>query len=300
MCLAVSKIKNERTVGLNHKGFGLVILIALIAIFGIISIGTSVVLTNGINQMQLRIDKVKAHYLAQAGAMRAIHNWLSSNAGEANRRYAELNTTVTGNQLFKTGCQANFAYFQFGSAAWASANTVLRAWQITNIHSANAITLKSVKVNWVPAAVGVNLTQIRLNNVSVASGSFANGSVISLASTSLASGSNWSGNNTNFTWSANPMSGASITIRAQWTFNDDSATKDSVTHNVLFWNGAQSNAGRPATRTFCVTSTGQVAQSTGKEGFPILETVKATCSGSAGAATNVEITDWQELDKNIP
>lgn len=250
--------------------------------------------------MQLRIDKVKAHYLAQAGVMNAIHNWLASNNNETNRRYAELNTTVTGNQIFKTGCQANFAYFALDQSDWQVANTVLRRWQIANIHSANAITIKSVVVSWNPASPGVTLTEVRLNNTVVASGSFANGALIALTPTALASGGNWSGNNTRFTWSGNPTNTGSITIHAQWTFNDDSATKDSVTHNVLFWNGAQNNTGRPLMHTFCVTSTGQVAQTSGKEGFPILKTIKATCSGSPASGANVEIMDWQEVDKNIP
>ena len=285
---------------LNDKGLGLIVLIALIAIFGFISVGASVALTNGVNEMQLRIDKVKAHYLAQAGVMRAIHNWLSSNSTEASRRYAELNTTISGNQIFKTGCQANFAYFQFSSAVWASSNTILNSWRMTNIHSANSITVKSVTVSWSPAVSGVVLNRIRLNGSIVASGSFTNGSVVPLTLTALTSGSSWSGSTTDFRWSANPTGTGSITINAQWTFNDDTSTKDSVTHNVLFWNGAQSAAGRPTTRTFCVTSTGQVAQSSGKEGFPILKTVKATCSGTPGSGANVEIMDWQELDKNIP
>jgi hypothetical protein len=68
---------------------------------------------------QLRIDQVKARYLARAGVVKAAWDWYKSDtATEINRRWAPINTTVTGNNLFKVGMdsagsylQSNYAYF---------------------------------------------------------------------------------------------------------------------------------------------------------------------------------------------
>jgi len=282
----------------SQRGFGLIILVMLIAVSAILIASTTLMMKNAVAQIQLQIDQTKAYYLAQSGVMRAIHNWFISSATDTSRRYAELNTTITGNQIFKTGSQANFAYFSFNSADWQTSNTILRAWNIRNIHSTNSITVKSVKISWSPAAPGVNLNRIRLANTTVASGPFLNGATIPLTLSTLTSGSAWGGNNTNLRWTGNPTATGNITINAQWTFNDDSATKDSVTHNVLFWNGAQAGAGLPGQHTFSVTSTGQVNQS-GGQAFKVLSTVKATVSGDPSSG-NVEVIDWEKVDKNIP
>ena len=306
----------------NQKGFGLVILVALIAISGILVGSTALLMSNSTRQMQLKIDQSKAYYLAQAGIMRAIYNWRISNATDTSRRYAQLNTTVTGNQIFKTSggtlanmTQANFAYFSFDEGGTSNADwnptSRLRRWTIRNIHTnvagtSDGIIFKQVKISWTPSGAET-LTEISLNNRKT-SGSFANGSTVTLSGTvaqrTLAANSAWTGNNNYFQWSGVPPD--PITVTVQWIFNDDSTTKDSQTHSVIYWDGCKSAAncdglgtefGRRVMHTFAIMSTGQVNQSGGKA-FKVLQTVKATVSGTP--ASGVEIIDWQKVDKNIP
>ncbi len=293
----------------KEKGFGLVILVVIIAVAGILITSTSLYFRDATRQMQLGIDQIKAYYLAQAGVMRALYNWRVSNATDINRRYTELNTTITGNQIFKTGSQANFAYFTFDAVngqqdtEWFAGNTRLRRWRIRNIHSANSITVTKAKVSWSPVGT-TTLSDIQLNNNSVATGAggpFASGTEITLtnsaANRTLLPGAVWSGNNTYLTWNGSgPPDPALVTV--EWTFADDSPTKDSKAHRVVYWNGAKSGAGRPTEHTFSVTSTGQVNQSSG--GFKVLKTVKATVSGTPGGGSSMEITDWDKIEKNIP
>lgn len=295
----------------NSKGFGLILLIFLIAVFGILFAGTSVILTNASRRLQLEIDKTKAHYLAQAGVMRGIYDWKIDAAGEAARQFDDLNTTITGNQIFKTGCQADFAYFSFNltqDTEWftSGGRQRLRRWRLRNVHVAEAgtadnIIVTSVKISWTPA--GSTVRQVQLGgSVVLAVGSYANGSTNVLTGTAGARtttpGSLNGGNGTFIEWNTAPDPPDPITVNVQWTFSDNSSTKDSISRNILYWDGAR--AGTPPTNhTFMVTSTGQVNQS-GGQAFKVLETVRATVSGAPGGATAMEITDWQTLEKHIP
>ena len=271
--------------------------------------------TNIAREIQLKIDKTKAHYLAQAGIKRAVHNWMisSGSTNDIPRRYRELNFTLTGNQIFKTGCQANFAYFSFddpltlGPAEWrvVTGRPRLQKWVVRNMHTSNSITFTKVRVKWTgDGGVLTNLRSISMGGTTVLGpGTFTNNTEVSLTRTiTLSSGAAFGNTNTFLEWTGSRP--ASVTVNVQWTFTDDTNTKDSKTHEVLYWDGLTSlanPAGRPGEHTFCITSTGQVNQGVanrGISGFKVLKTVKATISRRAG--DNVFITDWDELDKNIP
>lgn len=302
---------------MNRGGYGLILFILVIAIIGILTAATGLLFANAGRELQLRIDDGKAYYLAQAGVMDCIQDWRVSNATDLNRRYDDQNITLTGNQLFKTGCQANFAYFYFNGGGTATAQWQngsgsrrrLRRWNLRNIHVAEAGTADNIivtqaRVTWTPTNAA-QLIDLRLNNVSVipAGGPFANGTTLTLTGTAaqrtLTPGSTWTGNNTYLEWNINPSTPAAgvIQVRVQWTFADNSATKDSVSHAAEFWNAAQAGAA-PVRRTFCVTSTGQVNQTVGA--FKVMETVKATVSSISAAYTSQEIINWEKIDKNIP
>ena len=106
-------------------------MVAIIAILGIILLSSTRVLENAARQTQLRIDQTKAHYLAQAGVVRAVWDlYVSNTTTEFSRRWAPLNTTVTGNMLFKAGADSaaarlysNFAYYVFKKDATSGAGT---------------------------------------------------------------------------------------------------------------------------------------------------------------------------------
>lgn len=263
--------------------------------------------TENARVVQLRVDSVKAQYLAQAGVMRSLQDWMISSTNTLSRRYAPLNVTVTGNQIFKTGCQANFAYFSFNGppqdAEWkeVAGRVQLRKWKITNIHSSSGppfnLTPAKVKVTWVSMAL-TTLSSISLNGVEVlSSGNYANGQEAPLeASVALAPGNSFSGPTTYLEWNDAVLPACAM-VKVQWIFSDDSATKDSKTHEAVYWNGDTAGAGRPTEESFCITSTGQVAQSGGMA-FKVLKTVKAVIS--QGASADVSITDWDPVEKNIP
>ena len=320
----------------SKKGIGLMILVTLIAIAGLVLMSSVRVYENMSRQTQLRIDQAKAHYLAQAGVMHAIYAWRISNATETSRRYTGLRpANVTGNLAYETktsvatdqGTAANYAYFNFnsGPAAWATVATRLRlqAWSLMNIRvndgtsTNDNIIVTQAKVSWTPNGAGneATLRTISLNgNLFIAAGSYANGSTITgtlaAASRTLAPAATFSGATTYLEWNTttdagapqNPISPLIVTV--QWTFSDDSTTRDSKTHEVVYWglatNGIISTVlqagAAPARRTFCVTSTGKVDQNTARY-FPVLKTVRATVSGTPA---NPEIIDWDEVDKNIP
>ena len=318
----------------NRSGIGLTLLVAVIAILGLILMGAVRSFENTSKMTQLRIDQTKARYLAQAGVMQAVWNWYVSNTGtEASRRYDDngAGTTVVGNNLFKFGSdgpggpnilQSNFAYHSFNSfatTAWvtAAANTCtqggagtgvngacrrLRLWRIRNIQTAGLsnIVLAKCRVSWTPAgAEGVSIISLNGTAVQPGGGPFASGTDIDITDTTLAPGAVLSGNTNYIEWSAEPGGAANVAVTVQWTFADEVAnptTVDSKSHEVVFWNGAKPAAGIPTQRTFDVTATGQVNQNVNY--FKVSQTTKAVVSGAPGAAL-LEIVDWDEGDQNI-
>lgn len=293
-------------------GFGLMVLVALMAVAGILVTATSLLLSNVMRETQLQIDQIKAYHLAQAGVMRALHNWLISSATEENRRWRALNAAVSGNQRYRAGVQANFAYFTFDlseDADWQNGGggtRRLRRFRIRNIHTSiggtsDEISFARVRVSWEPDG-GTTLRRIALNNVNVLPvGSYANGADVALtggtpAQRRLGPGAVYSGNNTFLEWNA-PAPPDPITVTVQWTFTDDSATRDSKSHRVTYWDGDQGGGGRPLRHTFSITSTGQVNQ-TSAAAFRVMQTVRATVSGTPSG--RVEIIDWDRVEKNIP
>jgi Tfp pilus assembly protein PilX len=307
---------------LNQTGFGLVILIALIAITGIFVTSTALFFMDATRDVQLKIDKTKAYYLAQAGVMRAIYNWRVSHATVTSRTYSEINATVTGNQIFKAGgqnaplniVQANFAYYTFNQGqdtGWndTGGNSRLRRWRIRNIHTPVAgtgdnITFTAVKVSWTATVGTPTLRTVRVAGAGspvIPFGTYASGTTVTFTSpVTLTVGNVWTGNNNYLEWNGTGADVDSISnVRVQWTFQDDSTTEDSKSYEMTYWNGPQSGpgSGPPTYHIFTITSTGQVNQSGGKA-FKVLETIKSTVSRTP--ADLIEIINWEKMDKNIP
>lgn len=305
----------------DQKGLALILFISIMVVSGIMSSSIVWFLVNESRNVQLRIDKVKAYNMAYAGVSRACYNWVTSNSTEANRRLANLETTLTGTVLgYKTGRPANFAYFSFNlteNAIWTNSSggttgslVRLRQFRLRNIHNNTApssIIVTGANVSWTPAGAEL-LSDIRFNNVSVipSGGPFASGTELVLGNTDAnrtrATGAVWSGTTTYLQWNSAPPDPVKVTI--VWTFKDNGspATTDSKTHEVVFWDGCKAAAncdglgtalGRPAQRTFSITSTGSVNQTLGGY-FKVMKTVRATVSGTPSGA--VEITDWRERD----
>ncbi len=99
----------------SRSGIGLLVMVTLIAIGGIMITISARVFENMARQTQLRVDQTRAHYLAQAGVMRAVWNWYTSNTTiEGSRRWSPINTTAVAgtNLIFKAGMDANASYLQ--------------------------------------------------------------------------------------------------------------------------------------------------------------------------------------------
>ncbi len=181
----------------------------------------------------------------------------------------------------------------------------LSGWQIYNTHTTSNITLAQVKISWTPAGAEL-LNDFVLNGVSKWPGGTAtSGTTVNITDTALAAGAAWQGSNTYIQWNASPNAGGAVTVTCQFIFAGDTATSDDRTHEVTMWSGAQANGvGMPGNRALTVTSTGQVNQTT-SGAFKVLETIKAEVSGApataaAPAVPVIEITDWDEGEKNIP
>lgn len=285
----------------GEAGFGLMLLIALIAVSSLLISATSLAFVANARALQLRVDRVKAYYLAQAGVMQAIQDWRDSSNSLLNRRWTPLNATVTGNQIFKAGqSMSDFALHSPNAGQWILP-TRLRRWRVTNIRtggSGSAITVTRARITWTPSGAA-RLVTMRLNNNAVVPavfGGYASGTEIALsgstASRTLNAGGNWSGNNTYLQWNVAPPNPVAVTI--QWTFSDDSATKHSKSHVITLWNGAKAGAA-PSVQTFSVTSTGQVNQAL----LRTLRTVRAVVSAAVGSNA-FEIIDWDDVEKNQP
>jgi len=306
----------------RERGFGLIILIFLIAFATIALGGISAMYLIAGRQTQQRMDRLHAYHVAQAGVLQALHNFQISNAAKLNRRYATIGpTSIPGTQrAYKAGVQANFAYFTFnetmlGAPAnrrtqWALVGTrpQLRRWRIRNISTAATLTVRAVRVSWTanpPASLG-SLRTIRLNNVLVLNnpGGVGNGVETAVTLTSLAANGIWGGTtnpgdeasniNTFLEWNGNGALPTTATVNVEWVFNDDVATRDSRTHNVLYWNGTPAVAPTPL-RTFSVTSSG----GTNVAGvFRIMQTLRATVS--AVGAARMEIIGLDTIEKGVP
>lgn len=298
----------------SRSGIGLTILVILIAVTGLVLVGSVRAFENASRQTQLRVDQVKAYYLAKAGVMRAVWDWYASDtATDTNRRYTHNSvlgsngTTVVGNGVFKYGYdgnegspainQSNFAYYVMNGsgdgANWftpSGSNRGLRQWRLYNIHTTGAITLTQMKISWSPTGTAL-LNDIVLNGVSVwPGGTASSGTTVDITDTTLANNGSWGGATTYIQWNSSPPDPVAVT--AQFIYSGDSATLDARSHEVVLWNGSQAGS-PPAQRSFTVTSTGEVTQTTGNS-FKVLKSVKASVSGS------LEIMDWDEGDKNIP
>ena len=180
-------------------------------------------------------------------------------------------------------------------ATFSATDRRLRFWQVYNINNGNSITLTHMKVSWTGGG-SARLTEIKLNNSSVWTGTGTTGSALDITDTAIANGGSLSGVNNYLQWN-NSGPTDPVTVTCQFYFSGDSSTSDAKSHEVILWDGAQSGAGLPLKRDFTVTATGQVNQT--NAAFKVLKTVKATISGAPGAAA-LEVTDWDEGAKNIP
>ncbi len=277
----------------GDRGAVLFLVVVIIGLAAVLVASTTLFFLHSARLMQYRIERQKAYYLAQAGVMKAIQDWRASSASEANRRYGRSNQVVTGNQIFKTGAQADFAYFTFDvgeRAGWrtVSGRSRFQQFRIRNISTAESITMNAVFVSWTSLDPGNPIGVNNLRSVNLALGP---------------SGDYVGGVNTYIEWTNTFNAGAPILLTIQWWFADDNGTVDSRTHEIIAWNGAPAapgaaSAARPRTHTFCIHSTGQGGQ-TGGSAFKVLEPVRAAISGTPGGG-RVEIIDWDKLDKSIP
>lgn len=246
---------------------------------------------------------------------------LSTGAADTNITIAPESRVVTTAGAYATNGTNSIARDWAGVAAvfyqgarWrtppATANRQLTGWRLTNIHTTatSTITIDRMKVSWTGGGAA-QLREVRLNNVSVWTGTAASGTTIDVTNTALAGNrAAWSGINTYLQWD-NGGPADPVTVSVQFIFAGDSATTEDRTHEVRMWDGCQTAAncdglgtpfGLPKERTYTVTASGQINQTTDNY-FKVLKTVRATVSQAPGAGNNtLEIIDWDEGDKAIP
>ena len=281
-----------RQPGRSHsKGFGLIILVFLMAISAILVSATSLYYRNAGRQMQYQIDKVKAYYMAQTTVMYALHQYLISGTNDTNRTYYPWTINID-NQTAKAGfAQANYALVSFTNAGWVVGGGTSRfqGFEISSV------------LNTANGSIGApNPTAYEASADLTNPVAALTPGTIQLFQTSPG---HWGGANTFVQFNGTIAVNTPVIMYFQFTYGDNSATLDSITHKILGWNGliaspVTPSTARPAQHTFCITSTGQVNE-TGSGGVKALSTVKATVSANPTSG-GVEIMDWEKIDKNIP
>lgn len=131
------------------EGFGLVVLVGLIALSGIVLSVSVSAFNQTSRETQLLIDSMKARYLARAGVVQAVWDWYKSNTGsEISRRWSPVNETVTGNLLFKAGMdssggylQSNYAYFTSTSDSSAVPTHVKEVGTAQNLTAGTSVSV---------------------------------------------------------------------------------------------------------------------------------------------------------------
>src|SRR3990167_7459016 len=95
----------------GQKGFGLLLLIALIAVSGILMGSIVIFMIHSSNHSILRMNKVRAHYLAQGGVMNALQAFSASYGLDDSDASYEFNAWAQGGDSISTNFKSNYAYF---------------------------------------------------------------------------------------------------------------------------------------------------------------------------------------------
>ncbi len=116
----------------------------LITLSEILTTATTYFFTNFLRETQLKVDQTKAYYMAQAGIMRTMHDWLRMQPtpylGPA------VTETITGTNLKYTTAisNANRAYFSFDKS-YPSSNSDLSHREEWTTYSFNALTYRRLQ-----------------------------------------------------------------------------------------------------------------------------------------------------------
>ena len=192
----------------DQRGFGLLLMIILIAVSAILVSSITIFLVNASNYSTIRLQKMRAHYAAKAGVMKALYDWTTSyDLDDTTGAYATASFS-NGNDLIDLDFDSNYAYFMSDapiynaqwwplsnppvpnppspvslttppnsfctSVAWTSGNSRLYGWTLQNVHSntGNAandnLILTGATVRCTGAAGSLN--QIRLSTSSLSAG----------------------------------------------------------------------------------------------------------------------------------
>lgn len=257
---------------MNKNGIVLVSLIMLVVLLSIIAMAITFYISEGLRFNASNINNLKALYMAQAGAMSAITDYLDNGLWTPVRN----NHSAGAEFYYHTGKNANFLWVDASNPQLLVRR--LRRIPIKNINAAGPITITNITVSW---TFGGNIRRVTLGNTIVWSGTASSPANININDFSIGSGTSYSGAGDQvFQFSINIPNSSTTDIVVTFIFSDGSAFK-----TYLLKGGGGAN------KEFSVTATGEIRGAGDVE-------AKRTLAATYDTGTD-KITSWQESASHI-
>ena len=309
----------------DQKGFGLLLLISLMTVSMILTGSIVTFMVHASNHSVLRLNKVRAHYLAQGGVMRALYDRsISYGLDDSDASYASAPWAQGGDSI-STDFMSNYALFSsdgpvYNAQFWPLAapdspnppapvipqnsyctsvtlpagNYQLYGWTLQNVHSSNTLVVTHATIRWTGDAAP---SQMRLSTVTASNksgievfkGTAQNGVPFKFKKTAvLTPGTRWTGPCTYIRWNGAVPDPFRFTV--QFTFSDGSQSSE-----IVFWDGRLNGQGRPHARTFSITSSGQ----SGTDALRQTKKVRATVATGVPEEPphQMRILSWESLER---
>ncbi len=254
---------------MNSQGVALLSVVLIIVFFGIAALAITTYITEALRLNVANIEQEKAIYAAQAGIMHAIVDYVN------NGSITEVSdVSLDTNLSFSIGGAGMF-FLADCSSPRIIANRKLKDITMTNLNSADSVTITHMQVSWTPDA-GENLISIDLGRGTVEwSGTAQSGTNIDMTDYTIAAGT--TENDVWLDWETGSDI-TSMTISAILTFSDGSTVEIMLL-----------NAGSGSDNAIIITSTGEA-------------TASYTCQRTLKAGYDVgtsEIISWEESEDHL-
>ncbi|MDP8289823.1 MAG: hypothetical protein P9M02_02505 [Candidatus Susulua stagnicola] len=254
---------------MKKNGFVLIGIIILIVLLAIITLGITTYISEALLLNVSNINQEKTIYLAQAGIMRAIVDYVDGGSWDSAQ-----NVNVAGEFYYHLGQSSNFLLVDASNPETSGGDKHLRKIPIQNINASDDIIITDMIVSW---TFGGNIKKVKLDNTEVWSGNIVSPASIDITDFTLTPGAVYSGNNDQ-----------------KWEFQ--SAISGDVTVTFIFGDGSQRKAillddDFGSDNEFSITATGEVRNGVNVEAR---RTISATYDvGTSG------ITSWEESQSHI-
>ena len=258
---------------MNRRGITLVSIIMIMVLLAIIVAGITSYIVEGLRFSVSNTNSTKALYMAQAGVMSAIVDFLDNGLWGSARN----NNDAGGEFYYHLGKSADFLFID-PSTPQASGK-VLKRIPIKNLNSSSSITITDLVVSW---TFGGTIDKVTLANSIVWTGSLSSPASLNITDTTIASGGAQHGNNNDQIWefSGNVPTTSTTEVLVEFIFSDGSSRKAYLLR-----------LGKGGNKEFSITSTGEIRRGASLE-------ARRTLRATYDLGTN-KITSWEESTGHI-